>query len=337
MKKAVLLLNLGTPDSPSVGDVRRYLREFLMDWRVIDIPWIARFFLVNGIIAPFRSFSSAKAYQQLWTENGSPLKFYGEKVTGLLQEKLGKDYKVVLGMRYQNPSIKFALEQVRNKGFEEIIVVPLYPQYASATTGSTFDEVMKHLRTWQVIPKVTFVKQFFDHPLCLEAYAENGRKYLEKTDYDHILFSYHGIPVSQIKKASTDNYCRVGDCCKKYTVKNQFCYRAQCFQHTRLLAEKLNIPEDKYTVAFQSRLGPTKWIQPYATDVIEELAKSGKKKVLVFSPAFVADCLETTIEIADEYDEEFKELGGEQWNLVESLNDSQTWVDCLHDLVTANK
>lgn len=330
----VLLINLGTPDSPETGDVRRYLREFLLDRRVIDIPAVQRWLLVNLIIAPFRAPASAKVYHEVWTPEGSPLKVYGHRVTELLQKALGDDYKVVLGMRYQNPTLREALEVFKNKGFSEIIVVPLYPQYASATTGSTTEKVMDEVKTWEIIPTVRIIGQFLEHPLFIKAFADIGRRYLQKHPYEHVLFSYHGLPERQIRKSSCDNYCQLNSqCCSVYHTKNRWCYRAQCFQTSRLLAKALGLTSDRYTVCFQSRLGRDPWIRPYTDEMIKELRARGVKSVLAFSPAFVADCLETTVEIGMEYHKQFIDAGGERWDLVESLNDSPMWIECLVDLV----
>jgi len=336
-KTAVLIINLGTPDSPSVKDVRRYLREFLMDRRVIDIPFWRRFFLIHGIIAPFRAPESAKGYQQLWTVEGSPLKVHGQKLEALLDRELGDDYVVRLAMRYQNSSIESVLSQFENKGFKKLIIVPLYPQYASSSTGSTLEEVMRVVREWEVVPEIKLVSQFFNHPLFIKAFAEIASSYVIPAkvgiQYQHYLFSYHGLPERQILKASCDNYCRLGDCCSVYHSKNQYCYRAQCFETTRLVAQELGIKKEQYTICFQSRLGKEPWIKPYTDEVIKDLARRGVKKVLVFSPAFVADCLETTIEIGHEYKKLFQEHGGEQWQLVESLNTHPLWVQCLKEIV----
>ncbi len=336
-KTGVLLVNLGTPDSPGTKDVRKYLREFLMDKRVIDIPFISRWMLVNLIIAPFRAPKSAKIYQQLWEERGSPLMFYGEDVKNLLQETLGDQHVVALAMRYQSPSIESALNALMSQQVSEIIIIPLFPQYASATTGSVIDKVMEITREWQVIPSLKFINNFLTNDLFIEAFATLGKKYLDQSEYDHVIFSYHGIPERQIKKGSVDNYCRLGACCNTYHKKNQFCYRAQCFHTSRLLAQKLGLVESQYTVAFQSRLGKDPWIQPYTDDIIQKLPKEGKKRVLAFSPAFIADCLETTIEVGDEFKEVFLEEGGEHWQLVESLNDHPIWVECLKSLVLQAK
>lgn len=336
-KTGVLLVNLGTPDHPDTPSVRRYLREFLMDGRVIDIPLLQRWILVNLIIAPFRAPKSAAEYQKLWNERGSPLKYYGEDVRDLLQTALGPEYIVTLGMRYQNPSIASALEVLKRENVSEIVVVPLFPQYASATTGSVAEKVMELVKPWQVIPAIRFVNQFPDHPLLIQVIAGQAKKWLDQYEYDHFIFSYHGLPERQIRKASVDGYCELGSCCNTYHQKNQYCYRAQCFLTSRLVAKALNIPDDKYTVAFQSRLGKDPWVQPYTEEKVKELAHKGYKKVLVFSPAFVSDCLETTVEVGETYQDLFKEEDGERWDLVESLNTHPLWVQCLKELVEGVK
>ncbi len=337
LKTGVLLVNLGTPDSPSVPNVRKYLRQFLMDGRVIDINPIARFFLVNGIIAPFRAFKSAKIYKELWTEKGSPLMFHGVALRDLLQEKLGENFEVVLGMRYQNPSIESALNLLKNKGLEKIIVIPLFPQYASASTGSAHEEVFRIVGKWQIIPKMTFIDAYCNNPKMIEVFANLGRKYWETNKFEHIIFSYHGLPERQIRKGDATHTClKKTDCCATYHKDNRLCYRAQCFETSRHLAKALNLRDDQYTVSFQSRLGSDPWIKPYTDDMIKTLVKEGKKRILTFSPAFVADCLETTIEIGEEYKEIFEELGGEHWQLVESLNVEPKWVETLAEMVLGN-
>jgi len=336
-KTGVLIINLGTPDSPSVADVRKYLREFLMDRRVIDIPFWRRFFLINLIIAPFRAPESAKGYHELWTDKGSPLKVYGIELEGLLQQALGEDFLVKLAMRYQSPSIKSVLSCFKDKGFKQLVIIPLYPQYASSSSGSTMEEVMSVLKGWEVIPEIKLISQFFDHPLFIQSCVEIGQKYMAQENYNHYLFSYHGLPEHQILKSSCDNYCRLGDCCSVFHSKNQYCYRAQCFETTRLLVKALGIKKEDYTICFQSRLGKTPWIKPYTDEVIKQLAGRGIKKVLVFSPAFVADCLETTIEIGVEYKKLFLENGGEVWHLAESLNTHPAWVECLKQMVCSHE
>ncbi|WP_247233188.1 ferrochelatase [Telluribacter sp. SYSU D00476] len=333
-RTGVLIVNLGTPDSPNVPDVRKYLREFLMDGRVIDIPFFQRWMLVNLIIAPFRAPKSAKVYQEVWTPEGSPLKVYGFAVEEMLQKALGDEYVVKLAMRYQSPGIESVLSEMQRQGLSRIVVIPFFPQYASATTGSVYEEVMRVLKGWQVMPELRFVNSFLDHPKFIEGFVQLGKKYIAEHQYDHYVFSYHGVPERQIYKGDvTKQYCKIGSCCDTLTPMNQHCYRAQCFETTRLLVKELGIPEGKYTTCFQSRLGKDPWIQPYTEDLVRELPKKGMKSVLAFSPAFVADCLETTIEVGEEYKEMFEEEGGEHWQLVESLNDSEIWVEALVDMV----
>ncbi len=335
-KIGVLIINLGTPDSPSVPDVRKYLREFLMDRRVIDIPFLQRFLLINCIIAPFRAPESAKGYHELWTKQGSPLKVYGQGVAKLLQTALGDEYQVELAMRYQNPSMHDVLEKFRVKAIDQIIAIPLYPQYASASTGSTHEKLFEEIKSWEIIPNLKVISQFCLHPLFIKAFAELGRQYMARERYDYYLFSYHGLPERQILKGSCGGNCKLGECCNVYHAKNQYCYRAQCFETTRLLVKELGIKEGQYKVCFQSRLGKTPWIKPYTDEVIKELTGQNIKRVLTFSPSFVADCLETTVEIGMEYKKMFMDNGGERWDLVESLNLSPAWIECLKEMVKDN-
>lgn len=332
----ILLVNLGTPDSTSTADVRSYLRQFLMDGRVIDISPVGRFFLVNGVIAPFRAPKSAEVYRKVWTEQGSPLKIYGIAVKRLLQEALGPNFVVELGMRYKNPSVEEALTALAKANVERILVVPLFPQYAGATTGSVHEEVMRLLSGWHNIPQVSFIDYFYNHPAFIDSFVQVAQPFMQRGGYEHYVFSYHGLPERQIAKQDDHNHCLRNGCCDAIGTKNRMCYRAQCFATTRLLAERLGIAPENYTVCFQSRLGKAIWIQPYTEDVIKELAAKGVKRVLAFSPAFVADCLETTVEVGEEYAHLYKELGGQQWDLVPSLNDSPRWIEALVQLVAEN-
>jgi len=333
----VLIVNLGTPDASDTSSVRRYLREFLMDGRVIDIPYPFRFLLVNGIIAPFRAPKSAKIYQELWEERGSPLKFYGEDVCRDLQSQLGNNYIVKLAMRYQSPDLATAMSEMEKLNLKKLIVIPFFPQYASATTGSIYERVMELMSTWQTMPNFSIINYFYDHPVFAKFFADRAAKYQKEVDFDYYLFSYHGVPERHIRKGDvTKNTCILGSCCDSITEKNHACYRAQCFATTRLIAKEMGLKEGTYGTAFQSRLGRDPWLQPYTDETIKKLVKEGKKKVLAFSPAFVSDCLETTIEVGEEYKELFEEEGGEHWQLVESLNNSPEWVDLLVDLVKAN-
>ncbi len=334
-KKGVLLVNLGTPDAPSRGAVYRYLKQFLLDRRVIDYPWLARNLLVRGIIAPFRSGASAKLYKKLWTPEGSPLKVYGERLAIGVQDHLGSDFEVELAMRYQSPSIESAINKLLDRQVAEIIVFPLFPQYASATTGSVHEEVMRILAKKENIPNVKMVNSYFDYQPMIDIFVANAKKY-DLDSYDHILFSYHGLPQRQLRKADNCNHCLKTDgCCETLSLKNQFCYSAQCHATSYAIAKQLGLSKEQYTICFQSRLGPEAWAQPYTSKIIEERAEHGDKRLLVFCPAFVSDCLETTIEITDEYLEEFQEAGGEHLDLVESLNDHPAWMTAVSDLVRA--
>lgn len=330
-KTGVLLINLGTPDSPRVNDVRAYLSQFLNDPRVIDIPWLWRKILVNLIIVPFRAPKSARIYRKLWSANGSPLLFHSLRARALLQDALGDGYGVHLAMRYKSPSIPSVLEEMRKQNYRKIIVLPMFPQYASSSTGSALEEVMRIIQKWWVIPEVSLISEYHDHSRYIEAVAARGSAH-DIDQFDHVLFSYHGLPERQVNKVHLQGDCADNGCAREITVENKFCYRAECYHTTRLIAAKLGIPEEKYTVCFQSRLNQ-KWLRPFSDEVIEASAKKGIKKMLVFSPAFTADCLETIIEIGVEYQDLFQKHGGEKVQLVESLNDHPSWIQCMKDLV----
>ena len=331
-KTGVLLVNLGTPDSPSVKDVRKYLFEFLNDPRVIDITAIARFVLVNLIIVPFRAPKSAKIYKELWTNNdlpdgrkGSPILYYGKSVKEKLQQALGDNFDVQLAMRYQNPSMDNVLAEMYKENLKNILIVPLFPQYASATTGSIIEKAMRIISKWWIVPEIKFINQFY----------EQAKKY-NLDEYNHILFSYHGLPIRQVDKVYKDGtLCEEHNCESEINETNQYCYKATCYATTRLIAGKLELKPENYTVCFQSRLDK-KWLEPFADKVVIERAKKGDKKLLVFSPAFVSDCLETIIEIGAEYQQLFEEHGGEKVQLVESLNDHPMWIDTLKQIVINN-
>jgi ferrochelatase len=334
MKEAILLINLGTPDAPTPSKVGKYLTEFLNDKRVIDIPAAIRYPLVNLRIVPFRKYSSAKLYSAIWKDEGSPLLLNSIALKEKLQKEAGQDYIVELAMRYQAPGIKSVLEKLREQRPSKIHILPLYPQYASSSTGSTIEEVITQIKGWEVFPSLNIISKFYDHPKFMASLLEEGKKHVI-SEYDHIVFSYHGLPERQIRKASAHyggNTCQVGACCNAITKNNQFCYRANCFETTRQLVKGLNIPEEKYTTSFQSRLNDG-WLKPFSDKVVEALAKKGAKKILVFSPAFVADCLETIYEIGTEYQEIFKEHGGEKITLVNSLNANDTWVKAVKEII----
>ena len=333
-KTGVLLVQLGTPDSPKTGDVRRYLSEFLNDPRVIDLPWLGRKLLVNGIIVPFRAPKSAKIYKELFDLSGgiSPLITHTENVQEKLQKRFKEDVKIHFAMRYQNPSMYDVLEEMRKENYDHIVVLPLFPQYASASSGSALDLAMKIISKWWVVPQVSTISQFWDSEGYIDSIVERSKEF-DLKEYDHIMFSYHGLPDRHVDKVyEGSDLCEDQPCETEVNDKNKFCYKATCYATTRLIAEKLGLKEEDYTVCFQSRLDK-KWLTPFSDKVVEEQGKKGAKKLLAFSPAFVADCLETVIEIGDEYQEIFEEHGGEKIQLVPSSNDHDRFVDCLEELI----
>ena len=330
-KTGVLLVNLGTPKSPSTKDVRNYLFQFLNDKRVIDLPWIIRKILVNLIIVPFRAPKSAKIYKELWTEKGSPIIYHTKNLTEKLNKSLGKQYYIQYAMRYKNPSIKEVLKKLQQKNLNQIIIIPLFPQFASATNGSVIEEVMKHIKKWWVIPEISFISQFYNEKLFLDAFADKAKKY-KLDDYDQIIFSFHGLPERHVDKVYENSLCQDNNCEKGITDLNKFCYKATCYETAKQIAKRLKIKKSDFVVSFQSRLD-NKWLRPFSDEIIKNQGIKGGKKILCFSPSFVADCLETIIEIGDEYQEIFAEYGGEKVQLVESLNDSDLWVECLKKMI----
>ena len=330
-ERGVLLVNLGSPDSPSVKDVRKYLNQFLMDERVIDAPYLVRRMIVSCFILPFRPRRSAEAYESIWTDEGSPLIVISRRVQTLLQQAL--DIPVGLGMRYGSPSIEEGLKSLlRSDGEEprEILLVPLYPHYAM----SSYETVV--VETQRVISKIGYrgtlevLPPFYDDPDYIEALVASARDYLN-SDYDRLLFSYHGLPERHLRKSDpTGEYClSTEDCCFKDSPVHQTCYRAQVFRTTKAFVQKAGIPEGKYSVAFQSRLGRDPWLQPFADVTISRLASEGIKKLIVICPAFVSDCLETLEEIGIRGRRTFLEAGGEELRLVPCLNDHPRWIESL--------
>ena len=333
-KPALLIVNLGTPDSPSYFNVFKYLREFLMDGRVIDIPAFFRFILVTLIICPLRSFSSGKIYKQLWDLSGgeSPLLKNTRELTIKLNEAQEK-FNVFYAMRYQTPSIKNTLADIQKTNPTDLIVFPLFPHYASATSGSVYAEVTKQLSKEWVIPNFNFISQYYDHPAFIEAWIKTAQNY-DIEQYDKILFSYHGLPKSQVNKVYKDMQCDGKNCEHEINDDNHYCYKATVYETSKLIADRLNIPQDKYEVSFQSRL-TNNWLEPFSDEVLKSYPDKGIKKVLVFSPAFTADCLETIIEIGHEYKELFEESGGQKLDYVESLNFSDAWVQAIIEIVNS--
>ena len=279
-KTAILLINVGTPDAPTKKAVRRYLTQFLNDKRVIDLPWILRKFLVNCIIIPFRTPKSTKLYEQLWTENGSPLTHYSNLLLKKLQNRLGVEQKVFFAMRYQNPSIKKALLEIKTEGFNKVTVIPLYPQYATSTTLTSIEEVIRISKKIRLKSELIFRDQFFEHPKFINAVIAQSKKF-DLSTYDHILFSYHGLPINQVEDTHPGISCHDMNCTQEYGDQNALCYHAACYETTRLLKTKLNLTEEQYTVCFQSRFAK-KWLSPFTDEVIIDLAQKGKKRILVF-------------------------------------------------------
>ena len=333
-KPALLLINLGTPNSTSYFDVFRYLREFLMDGRVIDVPYFLRFILVTLIICPIRSFSSGKIYKKLWnlSDGVSPLLKNTEELTNKLNQKQNK-YTVFYAMRYQKPSIQEALDKIKLSNPSELVILPLFPHYASATSGSVFEEVTKRLSKEWVIPSFKFISQYYDHPSFIDAWVDAAKNF-NFAEYDKVIFSYHGLPNSQVDKVYQDNQCDGKNCEHEINKENHYCYKATVYETSKLIAEKLSLHRDKYEVTFQSRL-TNNWLEPFSDNVLKAMPAQGIKKVLVFSPAFTADCLETVIEIGDEYQELFIEAGGERLDYVPSLNFSEAWVQAIIDITNS--
>ncbi|MDA8840275.1 ferrochelatase [Gammaproteobacteria bacterium] len=333
-KPALLLINLGTPNSTSYFDVFRYLREFLMDGRVIDVPYFLRFILVTLIICPIRSFSSGKIYKKLWnlSDGVSPLLKNTEELTNKLNQKQNK-YTVFYAMRYQKPSLQEALDKIKLSNPSELVILPLFPHYASATSGSVFEEVTKRLSKEWVIPSFKFISQYYDHPSFIDAWVDAAKDF-NFAEYDKVIFSYHGLPNSQVDKVYQDNQCDGKNCEHEINKENHYCYKATVYETSKLIAEKLSLHRDKYEVTFQSRL-TNNWLEPFSDNVLKAMPAQGIKKVLVFSPAFTADCLETVIEIGDEYQELFIEAGGDRLDYVPSLNFSDAWVQAIIDITNS--
>jgi ferrochelatase len=327
----LLLVNLGTPDSPRPGDVRRYLREFLSDPRVLDVPVWQRWLILNLFILPFRPKKSGEAYEKIWTERGSPLLFHGQDLVRKVQDRLGPAVAVELAMRYGRPSIEDALERMRRAAVDRIVVLPLYPQYSSAATGSTVEKVLALAGQRWNTPCLQFVPAFYGHPAFLSAFAQVARPVIEDTKPERVLFSFHGLPERQCAKSDeTGAHCfKTSGCCDAIVEANRNCYRAQCFATARGVAGLLGLAADRQMVCFQSRLGRTPWIKPYTDQVVVQLAREGVKRVVVLSPAFVADCLETVEEIGMRARAQFKAGGGEELVLVPSLNATSPWIDAV--------
>lgn len=333
MKKGVLLVNLGSPDSPEPEAVKPYLSEFLMDPRVIDVPLWARTLIVKGIILNTRPKASAEAYKKIWWEEGSPLIVISERLKAKIQKNT--DLPVALAMRYGSMSIKKGLQELVDKGVEDVFLMPLYPQFAMATTETILvlaeDLRKKHFPNL----KISDLKAFYNREDYVDVLSNSIKNHLEKHPFDHLLFSYHGVPERHIRKRDiTKSHCKIdGSCCITPSPAHEFCYRHQCFEVTRLVAEKLNLAPGTYSSSFQSRLGFDPWLQPPTDLTIERMGKNGVKNLAVVTPAFVSDCLETLEEIAMEGQDIFHEVGGQEFTTVPCLNDDDEFVILLSNWI----
>lgn len=335
-KKAVLLANLGSPDSTEVKDVRSYLSEFLMDERVIDIPYLARLLLVRGIIVPFRAPKSAAKYKTIWTENGSPL----IHISKLVQQKLATvmDMPVALCMRYANPTPKYALDQLmrENPDLKEVVLVPLYPHYAMSSYETAVEHVKETYRVGNYPFELKVVPPFYNHPDYITSLTNSIRPHIQK-DFDHLLFSYHGIPKRHVLKTDcTKTHCFSSEnCCSIASEAHHVCYRHQIIETTNLVAQQLGLPKEKFSFSFQSRLGADAWLQPYSVEQFQKFPKQGIKKLIVVCPAFVSDCLETLEEIQVEGHDDFMKAGGLEYSVIPCLNEREDWINTLVKLVNA--
>lgn len=333
-----LLVNLGTPDAPTTPAVRRYLREFLSDPRVIDIAPIARALLLYAVILPFRPKKSAAAYRQVWTERGSPLLFHTQDLAAAVSTRLGPEWHVAMAMRYGNPGLHTALDSLQRAGVDRIVVLPLYPQYASSSTGSSLERLYTLAGAMTVTPPLQIVPDFYEHPGFLDAAAAIARPHLAEFRPDHVLMSFHGLPERQIRATDLGppgpRHClETPDCCAAIVPANRSCYRAQCFATARLLAQRLELSPDATSVAFQSRLGRTPWIKPWTDEALVALAKRGVRRLAVMCPSFVADCLETLEEIGIRGDQTFRDAGGEALTLIPCVNSDPRWADTVAQML----
>ncbi|UEQ77821.1 ferrochelatase [Chryseobacterium arthrosphaerae] len=326
-KKGILLINLGSPRSTAVEDVKEYLDEFLMDEKVIDYRWIFRALLVQGIILKTRPAKSAEAYKTVWTDEGSPLIVITKKIQKKLQNKV--DIPVEIGMRYAEPSIETGIRNLVEKGVTEIVLFPLYPQYAMSTTETVIEKAEEVRKKKFPGVRINYVQPFYNRDLYTDCLAESIREKLPE-NFDALLFSYHGVPERHIYKTDPTKTCNMNDCCSKDShPSHAFCYRHQCFNTTDRVIRKLGLPKSKVIVSFQSRLGKDKWIEPYTDHTLETIPEKGIKNLAVVCPAFVSDCLETLEEISVEGKEQFMEAGGENFTYIPCLNDEDRWIEVI--------
>ena len=334
-KRIILLTNLGSPDSTSVKDVRRYLNEFLMDERVIDLPYLGRLLLVRGIISPFRAPKSAAKYRAIWTEDGSPLIV----ITHQLAKKVAEiaQLPTYVCMRYANPSPMSAFKKIASEhpDAEEVVLFPLYPHYAMSSYETAVEYVKKVHHKGKYSFRLKVIEPYYNQPSYIEALAASISPFIEEDDYDHVLFSYHGIPERHILKSdmSRQHCLKVTDCCRVHSPAHATCYRHQVMETTRLVADRLGLTQDLFSVSFQSRLGRNKWLSPATSEQLEDFPARGIKKILVVSPAFASDCLETLEEIHMEGRETFIKAGGVTYTTVPCLNTNNDWVEALVQII----
>lgn len=333
-KTAILLMNIGSPDQPRLWAVWKYLTRFLNDKYVIDLPWLLRKFLVNFIIVPSRVKKSTLLYKNIWTDKGSPLIYHSLETGKNLEKMLDNNFKVFVAMRYGEPGYKTALREIRQEKFNRLILIPLFPQYAMSTTGSAVNAVKKEIEKQKMEMELTVTDQFYNHPLFIRAFAKQAEKY-DLNKFDYIIFSYHGLPLRQLEKSHPGIKVKDCDCEFRVPEYGQHCYRATCYATTRLLADKLGLESGKYTTAFQSRLSRN-WMEPFTDKVLLSKLHEGKKRIIIIAPAFVTDCLETLIEIGEDYRRTFLEKGGKELQLVESLNSSPLWIEALKTIISKN-
>lgn len=326
--EGILLVNLGSPDEPEVPEVRNYLNEFLSDPRVIDIPWPVRKAVLWTFVLPFRPKDSAEAYQKIWGPDGSPLIKTTEAVADTLRDRF--ETPIEIGMRYGNPSIASGIDALASRGVDDLFVIPLYPHYAMSSYETVVAKVQEVLEERDDEIDLQIQPPFYDDPDYIDALIDSASDYLER-DYDKILFSYHGVPVRHVKKADPSGcYClEMEGCCRKTNPVHGMCYRHQVHATTWAFAERAGIPDDKYDISFQSRLGPDPWLEPFTSDLLEQYPTEGVKDLLIICPAFVSDCLETIEEIGMEGRETFMEAGGKEFHLIPCLNEHPQWLDLL--------
>jgi len=331
MSKGILLVNLGSPDSPSVPDVRRYLNEFLMDGRVIDAPWPVRRFVV-GMILIRRPAESGHAYEKIWTKDGSPLVVTSKRVRAELQKRV--TVPVELAMRYQNPSIELTVRNLAAKGVKDLLLIPLFPHYAMSSYETAVVRVQEVAAKLAPSMKITVQPPYYDSPDFVAALVASAESFL-KQDYDHLLFSYHGIPERHLRKSDpTGCHClKVENCCEVPSPAHATCYRAQCLATTAAFVKLAGVPKEKYSVSFQSRLGKDPWLKPYTDYELVRLAQEGKKKMMVICPAFVSDCLETIEEIGMRGCEDFMKASGKEFTRIPCMNEHPIWLDALEKMI----